>query len=86
MTVTQVEWIEEVVEVEARFTPRGMRPMAFVWQGRRRPVRQVTCVWTERDGQLVRRCFALTDGEAAYELRFEPRSLRWQLTRLALEG
>lgn len=82
----QVESLQDPVEVEARFSPRGMRPMWFVWQGRRRAVREITCAWSERDGAAVHRCFAVTDGEALYELRFDAGALRWRLTKIALDG
>ena len=79
----QVESFDEPVEVEARFGPHGMRPLTFIWQGRRRVIRQVTGAWNERDGLLVHRCFSVTDGETLYELRFETRALRWRLTKVA---
>ena len=78
--------LNDPIEVDARFGPRGMRPLAFVWQGRRRLVREVTAGWSERDGALKHRCFAVTDGQGAYELRFDVRALRWWLVRIALEG
>ncbi|MBI4597192.1 MAG: hypothetical protein HY737_02165 [Candidatus Omnitrophica bacterium] len=81
-----MEELGELVEVEARFGTRGMRPVALVWQGRRRMIRQVTCVWSERDGVLLHRCFAVTDGQTLYELRFDTRALRWQLMKIASEG
>ena len=80
-----VETLNEPIEVEVRFGPRGMRPLWFVWQGRRRPVRDVTAAWQERDGLLVHRYFAVTDGRQVYELRFDARALRWQLMKVALD-
>ena len=80
----QIETLDDPIEVDVRFGQRGMRPMGFVWQGRRRAIREVTCAWSERDGALVHRCFSVTDGECLYELRFDVRALRWQLTKIAL--
>ena len=81
----QIEEVQEPIEVEARFGPRGMRPLRFLWQGRLREVREVTCAWSERDGMLLHRCFAVTDGSTCYELRFDARALRWQLIKVALD-
>ncbi len=81
-----IESLSDPIEVEVRFGPRGMRPLWLDWQGRRRTIQQVTCVWNERDGMLVHRCFAVTDGALLYELRFDVRALRWQLTRVAWDG
>ena len=80
----QIETLNEAVDVEAYFGPRGMRPVWFLWQGKRRAIREITCAWNERDGLLVHRCFSVTDGEACYELRFDARLLRWQLTKLVV--
>lgn len=82
----QIETINDPIDVEARFTARGMRPLWFVWQGRRHLIQQVTCAWIERDGQLVHRGFSVTDGEGCYELRFDVRALAWELTRVAWPG
>jgi hypothetical protein len=82
----QIESLDELIEVEARFGPHGMRPLAFIWQGTRRIIKEITCAWNERDGMQVHRCFAVTDGASLFELRFEPAALRWRLVRVALEG
>ena len=79
----QFETLQEPVEVEVYFGHLGMRPVWFAWQGRRRVIREVTCAWSERDGAIVHRCFSDTDGEALYELRFDARAPRWQLTKIA---
>ncbi len=78
------EVLHDPIEVDVRFGSRGMRPLWFVWQGRRRVVREVTCAWSERDGALNYRCFSVSDGEALYELRFDARALRWHLMKVAL--
>ena len=80
----QTETLQDPIEVDAYFGLRGMRPMGFVWQGRRRVIRQVTCAWSERDGALVHRHFAVTDGETLYALRFDTRALRWHLMSVTL--
>ena len=82
----QIETLDEPIEVDVRFGPRGMRPLWFVWQGTRRTVRQVTSAWQEHDGLLIHRCFSVTDGEACYELRFDVRALRWSLKKIAFDG
>ena len=78
------ETLHDPIEVDAHFGPRGMRPMGFVWQGRRRVVRQITCAWSERDGVLIHRYFAVSDGETLYALRFDARALRWHLISVTL--
>ena len=79
-----VETVHDPIEVEVYFGPRGMRPLWFTWQGKRRVIREVTCAWSEQDGALLHRCFSVSDGETLYELSFDVRALRWHLTKLAL--
>ncbi len=57
-----------------------------VWQGRKRLIREVVHVWSERDGELMYRCFSVSDGSQVYELRFNPRELCWRLATIALDG
>ena len=80
------ETCHDPIDVEARFGQRGMRPLWFVWQGKRRIIQEVTGAWSERDGALLHRCFAVSDGEAVYELAFDARALRWWLTKVSLDG
>ncbi len=82
----QVETLDDPIEVEARFSQRGMRPVWFAWGGKRHAITAITCAWNERDGALVHRYFSVSDGEALYELRFDARALRWHLTNVALDG
>ena len=82
----EFEAVNDSIEVEAFFGQHGMRPVRFIWQGKSRLIRQVTCTWNEKDGMLLKRYFSVSDGETLYELRFDSRSLRWHLTKVALEG
>ena len=79
-----IETLNDPIEVDVRFSERGMRPLWFMWQGRRRVVREVTCAWSERDGALVHRWFSVSDGDTLHELRFDASSLRWHLMKVAL--
>jgi len=80
------ETLDDPIEVGVIFTERGVRPTWFSWQGRRRPIAQVTYAWKERDGNLVRRYFTVSDGTSVYELCFDPVGLRWRLTKVTVEG
>lgn len=82
----EVQTLNDPIEVEAFFGLREVRPVWFIWQGKRRMIRAVTTTWSERDGFLIHRCFAVTDGDTLYELRFEGRALRWHLTCVSVAG
>lgn len=80
-----IEMVDDPIEVGVIFTPRGMRPVWFSWQGRRRMIQQVTYTWKELDGRLLLRYFSVTDGTTSYELCFDPTALRWRLTKVNVE-
>lgn len=63
-----------------------MRPVWFLWQGKRREIEEVTASWREQDGAQVHYCFSVVSGAGCDELRFDARALRWRLTKVAFDG
>ena len=80
-----IEQLGDSIDVGAVFTSRGMQPVWFIWQGRRRLIRQVTYAWKELDGAQLVRYFTVADETGVYDLCFHPRSLRWRLAQVRLE-
>ena len=76
------EVIEEPVAVQALFEDGGLKPLAFLWQGRRYPVEQVRFRWQTRDGRATVHFFALVAGGQACELSFRTDDLAWQLEKV----
>ncbi len=74
------ESIDEPVRVGVVFggSPR-VRPVWFIWSGRTVRVQAVTYTWQTREGRVLVRHFAVTDGATAYELRYEPEAQTWTL-------
>ncbi len=72
------EEIREPVKVMAIFD-KGVRPVKFKWRGRVYPVKDVTHSWSSRDGKARLMHFAVTDGNALYELSYDPSSSLWLL-------
>lgn len=63
--------------VEAAFEPDGrVRPLAFVWQGRRHKVTDWGRQW-ERDG--VRHCLVMTSDQRVWEIRLAPAAPHWSV-------
>ena len=79
------EAVDDPIEVGVQFSQRGCRPVWMIWNGKRRMIQRVTYTWKAQDGLKWLRYFAVTDGEALYELCFDPTALRWRLTSVALE-
>ncbi len=76
-------YIGTTVTVLAIFNPsNGVRPVRFKWSGRLIKVEEITYTWKSRQGRRVIYHFALTDGNALYELSFDNESLLWKLENL----
>ncbi len=61
------EPIDGAVAVAAIFGGGRVKPVWFVWQGRKYAVREVTYAWEDREGAAVRKHFSVTDGTALFD-------------------
>ncbi len=80
------EPIDGAVAVAAIFGGGRVKPVWFVWQGRKYAVREVTYAWEDREGAAVRKHFSVTDGTALFELCFNCRTMIWRLLKVEIEG
>ncbi len=79
--------IGERVEVAVLFG-RGekVRPVWFLWNGRKIKIREITYRWTEQEGEEVFFHFSVTDGASLYELAYSTKKLLWELVAVETEG
>lgn len=71
----------EQVRVAVVFEPgRSPRPVWFERNRRQHKVVATTYRWCDRAGELPLQHFAVTDGEALYELVYSPLEGTWTLT------
>jgi hypothetical protein len=76
------ESLNDPVDVITAFVDGNVQPLRFRWQGRVVKVKRVTGQWNRREGQSLLRYFAIeTAGSETYELCYDPRALRWMLSR-----
>jgi hypothetical protein len=76
------ESLNDPVDVITAFVDGNVQPLRFRWQGRVVKVKRVTGQWNRREGQSLLRYFAIeTAGADTYELCYDPRALRWMLSR-----
>ena len=75
--------INEPIEVGVVFRQNGVRPVWFLWKGRRYPVERVTYRWKERAGEAWRHSFSVFDGANTFELVYDSKSLSWTLGRVS---
>ena len=62
-----------------------VRPVWFLWRGRKYPVVRTTYRWKERRGEAWFHFFSVFDGTHTFELIYDAKSLCWQLGRVSLE-
>lgn len=75
--------LEEKVPVTARFDGSGVRPLEFVWQGRRYPVRSVVKTWQQfalLEEQV--QSFVVETGSRLAQLSYFPQSGWWRLDKM----
>lgn len=78
--------IRERIKVAALFGQRAkIRPVWFVWQGRKISIQKITYAWTERQGSEIYHHFSTTDGTALYELSYAVSNLSWELVAVESE-
>lgn len=62
--------------------PYRIRPVRFKWSGRPFDIKEVTYMWTTKEGRKDIYHFSVTDGRSLYELTFDTESLLWKLENL----
>ena len=77
--------INEPIEVGAVFQKAGVRPVWFLWKGRKYPVERVAYRWKERVGEAWVHSFSVFDGANTFELNYDSKLLQWKLGRVAGE-
>ncbi|MGQ9704620.1 MAG: DUF6504 family protein [Actinomycetota bacterium] len=82
-----VTLVEEPVDVAAVFRGGKLRPTAFLWRGRRYPVRRVLGTYRDLKGRYLELYYSvMSDTPEVYELRFSTDGMRWSLVRVHSEG
>ena len=77
--------VNEPIEVGAVFRKSGIRPVWFLWQGRKYPVERVTYRWKEKVGESWLHSFSVFDGANTFELIYDSKLLQWKLGRIGEE-
>lgn len=81
--MTMFTQIEEKIKVGAIFGDgQKIKPVWFVWSGRKHQVKEVTYTWRDRQGRASLYYFSVTDGQALYELSFNDQTLVWTLKKI----
>ncbi len=75
-----MEQIKELIRTAVLFTPgEPIKPVWFDWRRRQHRIVETTYRWEEKQGNLLLLHFAVTDGEALYELVYNTQEQQWLL-------
>lgn len=74
--------VEEKIEVGAIFRRGKVKPVWFIWKGRRHMVKQITYDWHEKKGETLFHFFQLIAEAGVYKVSLDSRSLTWNLEEI----
>ena len=81
-----MERICEPIRVAVVFVPgRKIKPVWFEWRKRKHTISKTTYTWSDKVGEETRLHFAVSDGEALFELVYGTSSQNWMLLNLQAE-
>jgi len=63
-----------------------MRPVWFVWNGRRYHVNRVNHIWKKRDGERLLVFFSVSDEANTYLLCYDTLQMEWRICGTYTEG
>lgn len=80
--------INEIIQVGAIFgdNKKKLKPVWFIWGGRRYNIQEITYTWTERMGKAVVHHFTVTDGANLSSISYNTDTLVWTLHSMHMEG
>jgi len=82
-----VERICEQIRVAVVFVPgRKIKPVWFEWRKRKHTISKTTYTWSDKVGEETRLHFAVSDGEALFELIYLVQTQSWNLLQMEPEG
>ena len=71
--------IGEPVRVAVDFAGSKVKPLAFLWRGRKYIVSKVNLVYKRQSGTKSLWAFAVSDNVNSYVLLYDPENLKWRL-------
>lgn len=73
--------VNELIKVGAVFgdNKRKLKPVWFVWSGRKYNIREITYIWTERIGKAGILHFTVTDDANLFDISYNSDTLAWTL-------
>lgn len=73
------EKIQQPIRIAVDFAGPKVKPIAFVWSGRKYIVKRVNMVYKRPHGNRFDWCFAVSDDANSFILVYDPTDMRWIL-------
>ena len=81
-----MERIKEQIRIATIFTPgRQIKPVWFDWHNRKHTIVETTYHWKEQAGAATLLHFAVTDGDALYDLVYNTQDQSWLLNGIEVK-
>ena len=77
-----LEWIDEPIKVLASFDKGLVTPHKFSWRKRVIQISNVNMIHRTRDGTVTCYIFSVSNGTAAYKLKFNVATMKWTLEQV----
>lgn len=78
--------VYEKVKVGVIFDKQKVVPKWFVWGKDKHQVTKIEQIWRTKEGEAPLLFFMVNDGSNAYEIRFNQKSLDWELEKVYMEA
>lgn len=76
------EKVNEAIRVAVDFAGPKVRPLAFVWSGKKYTIEKVNLMYKRQLGDRFLWCFAVSDSANSYVLLYDPEDMRWTLEEI----
>ena len=74
--------LDEPIQVEVFFAGGKVKPLWFLWRGRKIAVKETTFIWKHTEGASTFAHFSVTDGVDTYELVLDSKCFSWKLHKV----
>ncbi len=80
--------VNEPIKVGAIFgdNKKKLKPVWFVWSGKKYDIREITYIWTQKTGKSSIHHFTVTDGANLFDISYSADTIVWTLHSIETAG
>lgn len=78
--------VNEQIKVGAIFgdNKKKLKPVWFIWSGRKYDIKEITYIWTENGGKAHVHHFTVTDSANLFDISYSTDTMVWTLHSIAM--